>query len=534
MTSPISVSDVGYSLPDGTLLFKNFNFSIQKGEKVGLVGKNGVGKTTLLRLLTGEIATTQGDIKIKGKTTYFPQNLNDFANKSLAEILGVKEKLTSLQNVFAGLATETDFQIIDQSWDLEREIKLSFQKVNLFPYQLNRLGNTLSGGELIRLLFGKLVLDNSDILLLDEPTNNLDCSAKKELMSGIIQSNFTVLISSHDIEILNSMDRIFEISNLGLKVYGGNYNFYFEQQQIEDKANTSILDNAKQNLKKTQIISNEISKKIAHKSATGKQKALNEGMSVLELQYKKSKSEKTSANLGDIHRKKLIDAENKVKLLQENIREKKSIQIDLENTKIPSLKEVIICKDLNFHYPNSKRFLWENNLNFSLIGNKRVSILGNNGSGKSTLIKIILGELLPQIGTVKLGTKKIACLDQTCSFLEKKSTILENLQKHALPNRKLHEIRIIAGRFLFYGDDVFKKIEYLSGGERMRVALACLFLQENTPDLLILDEPTNNLDIYSIEILLSGLKSFSGAMLVVSHDKNFLEELNITNHISLF
>ncbi|WGL60377.1 ABC-F family ATP-binding cassette domain-containing protein [Pigmentibacter sp. JX0631] len=534
MSSPISVSDIRYNLPDGTLLFQNFNFSVQKGEKIGLVGKNGVGKTTLLRLLKKEIIATQGDIKIHGKTTYFPQNLYDFANKSIAEILEVKEKVNSLQNVFSGVACEKDFQIIDQSWDLEREITLAFHAVKLFPYPLNRMGKSLSGGELIRLLFAKLILDKSDILLLDEPTNNLDGYAKIDLMKNIIQPNLTVLISSHDIELLNRMDRIFEISNLGLKVYGGNYSFYREQQEIEEIANANTLDNAKQNLKKIQNISNEVLKKIAHKSATGKEKAKNEGMSILELQYKKSKAEKTSANLLDIHRKKLFEAENKVKLSKENIREKFSIQVDLENAKIPSCKEIIICENLNFQYPNSQYPLWKKNLNFSLIGNKRLAILGNNGSGKSTLIKIILGEILPQSGTVKLGTKKIVYLDQSCSFLEQENTILENMQKCALPSKKLHEIRISAGRFLFYGDDIFKKINWLSGGEKMRVALACLFLQENVPELLILDEPTNNLDIHSIEILLSSLKSFLGAMLVVSHDKNFLEELNISEYISLF
>lgn len=254
-------------------------------------------------------------------------------------------------------------------------------------------------------------------------------------------------------------------------------------------------------------------------------------MSRIEIRSKIGSAQKTTARLNEVHEKRLEKAISDVNFAKENLREKYSIQIDVEKTKIPQFKEMIMCNNLNYKYDNSNIFVWKYNLNLEILGNKRIAVVGKNGSGKSTLVKLIMKKLNPSIGEIKIGSDKIACLDQKCSFLNENTSILENMKFFAPPEMKEHEIRIRAGRFLFYGDEVFKKVSQLSGGERLRVALACLLATSNAPDIFILDEPTNNLDLDSIEILTDALNEYTGTLIVISHDEYFLNEIKTGERI---
>ena len=533
MSLLMSVHDITAELPNGSVLFKNFSFSLIKGEKVALIGNNGVGKSMLLSFLRNENRPKNGHIILQGKVSFLPQKINNFNNFTLAEILNVSMILSALSRADKGLANANDINLIGEDWDLRNRIDSILNNLSLNYLTLDRTGSTLSGGELIRCLFARILLENPDFILMDEPTNNLDMQSKKHLFESLNISDAGMLIVSHDRELLNKMDRILEISNLGLRSYGGNFDFYLEQKQIEDKAAIKKIVQAEENLKKQSLLNTELKDKQSHKSSHGKKRALREGMSVIEMKSKEGSAQKTSAHLQKVHEKRVNVAKEKLDFAKEKIRDNFTIHIDIEKSKIPSNKEMLICKDLNFKFQNSEFYFWKENLNFEIIGNKRVSIFGRNGSGKTTLIKLITGELRPSLGEIKIGSKKIAILDQTCSLLEEDQTVLENMQKFGKMEVKTHELRIRAGRFLFYGNDVFKKIKYLSGGERLRAALACLLATNNAPDIFILDEPTNNLDLNSIEVLKNSLNIYRGLLIIISHDSFFLKELNVNFSIYL-
>lgn len=533
MSLLISVCNLAAELADGSTLFKNVSFTLLKGEKVGLIGNNSVGKTTLLRCIIKETIPKNGNINIYGKLSYLPQKITDFSNLTLAEILNINKILLALSRAEQGLATSNDLELISDDWNLKNRITYILNDLNLDYLTLERIGSTLSGGELIKSLFARVLLEIPDFILMDEPTNNLDLEAKKQFIDSFSITNAGMLIVSHDRELLNKMDRILEISNLGIRSYGGNFSFYLEQKQLEDNAARKKFVSAEENLKKQVTARNELKDKQIHKISHGKKRAINEGMSVLELKYKIESAQKTTANIKQIHEKRIKEAKESLETARENLRKDSVIQIDFDKSDIPKSKEMIICKNLNFRYQNSVKYLWKENLNFVITGNMRVSLLGNNGSGKTTLIKLITSELSPSIGQIYTGSKKIAILDQTCSLLQEEQTVLENMQKFAKSEIKIHELRIRAGRFLFYGDAIFKKVKHLSGGERLRVALACLLATSNAPDIFILDEPTNSLDLNSIEILKNSLNKYSGTLIIISHDSLFLKELNINFSINL-
>lgn len=467
----------------------------------------------------------------KRKLGFLPQKITDFDSMALLEILGVSEKLNALQKAELGSADLKDFELIGDDWNLQSEIEATLSQLKLSYLNLNRFGATLSGGEMARLLLARTFLEKPDLIICDEPTNNLDKEAKLQFIESIKQSKAGFLIVSHDRELLNQMDKILEISNLGMKNYGGNFDFYLKERQKEDEAAMNNLIAANENLKKQKQQSQETKDKQSHRNAHGEERAIREGMSRLEIGSKIGSAQKTTARLKDIHEQRVEQATAEFDSIKKNIREKYLIHIDVEKAKIPQFKEMIICKNLNYRYENSNKNIWKNNLNIEIIGNKRIAIIGKNGSGKTTLINLIMKKLNPSVGEIKIGSTKIACLDQKCSLLNENISILENMKLFATEEMKEHEIRIRSGRFLFYGDEVFKKVSILSGGERLRVALACLLATNNAPDIFILDEPTNNLDLDSIEILTEALNNYSGTLIVISHDDYFLNEIQIEERI---
>lgn len=532
MSQLISAHDLSYVLPDGTPVFSNFNFHMGC-EKVGIVGKNGIGKTTLLKLIAKELEPSSGSVAVHGKVSYLPQKIVYFSNQSLDKILNVDKKLSALKRAEHGVATPEDILVIDEDWNIEGEIKSILKELNLGYLSLDRTGSSLSGGEMMRCLLARLLLEKPDLILLDEPTNNLDFDSKIQFYKSLEITRAGMLIVSHDRELLNRMDGILEISNLGLKHYGGNFDFYLEQREIEENSALNKLQSHREKWIKQKKLEQETKEKQARKNSHGEKRATREGMSVLEIGSKIGQSQKTTARLKEKHEKSTLQLQSDFEKQKENLRENHMIHIDIESSKIPPWKKMIVCQNLNFKYPDSEHNLWKNPLNIEIIGNARVALSGKNGSGKTTLIQLITKKLVPTSGDIYVGNENIAVLDQKCSLLQEHLSILENMRLFAPDDMLESEIRIRAGRFLFYGEEVFKKVAVLSGGERLRASLACLLATNNAPDILILDEPTNNLDLESICILTESLNQFDGTLIVVSHDQHFLSDLNIDEFFDL-
>lgn len=530
----IKLNNISYSHADKEKLFSDLSFSVSD-IKTALIGNNGTGKSTLLKIITGELKPDSGNVVSEGSVVLLPQDFSIYNNKTVAEVLSVKEKLCSLQKILAGTSTQNDYDILNDEWDLNERITEIFSEAKLTGINLERRFDTLSGGEKSRLLFASLLLNKPDFALLDEPTNHLDTESRNILYSLVKKYKRGLLIVSHDRELLNLMEEIIELNNKGIKTYGGNYEFYKEQKQVETEAALNTYDALNQQYTKSIKEKKAALEKQNKSSARGKKKMESGGIPKIAKNYLQDSSMKTLSRLKKSHMQKTDEIKNKLSEAKERLENISGIIIDMNPIDDPPRKNILKVEDLNYKFPETENFLWKENISFSVSGSERWSIGGINGSGKSVLLKLITGELSPSSGEVNLHANNAAFLDQNMDILEDELTVFENFKKYADKNAEVkipeHELRIKLARFLFRGEDAFKKAKFLSGGEKMRAGIASILAVGNTPELLILDEPSNNLDSKSLEELTNALNQYKGTLIVVSHDKQFLDEIKIEKQI---
>jgi len=515
----------------GSPILKNLSASFSH-EKTGLVGKNGIGKTTLIRLLVGEIQPTIGEVERSGSIAYLPQDLHFASNQSVSDTLGVTEKLAAIQQVKIGHKTPRLIETIGQDWDLPDRVTNIFAQLGSNNMELGRKLETLSGGERTKVILASLLVGQPDFLILDEPTNNLDADARSAVYQLITDWPAGLLIVSHDRHLLNLLDRILELSEHGLKEYGGNYDFYEQQRELEDAAARQQLHHTQKKLKQVQKQAQTVKLRQQKRTVRSGKMAKDRGIPRIVLGAMKRRAEATTAKLKQTQEESVTQATESLEKAQARIRPENQIRIDLANTRIPSGKLVAELKNIDFTYPQQPDQPVLKNYSLSIYGPERIAIAGPNGSGKTTLVKVMLEELNPLTGEVRLGIEHFAYLDQHTSNLDRSKTLLGNLEiRH--PGFTQNELRAFLSHFLFHHDDVFKLVQDLSGGEKIRAALAVELMGAHLPQLLVLDEPTNNLDLDSIERLESALANYHGALVVISHDQNFLENIGIERRIAL-
>lgn len=495
----INLRDISFETKPGVFLFKNLTTTFNR-EKSGLVGKNGVGKTTLIKLINDEIKPSSGIAEKRAQIAYLPQDY----------------QINLALSVIQALRTE-----------IEHEALAALARVGLHHIRLDRMMGSLSGGERMRVVLAGLSIREADFMILDEPTNNLDQEAREAVYHLIRQWRGGLLVVSHDRTLLGLMDRILELSDKGLKTYGGNYEMYIEQKNLQEEALKRQLSDAEREAKKIKRQANATKERQQKRTSHGKKVAPDLGVSRIALGAMKRRAENTTAKLKKVHEARIHKSADKLKHAKEKMSPENRIDVDLSQTEIPNGKLVVEFKEVDFAYvqPLFNRF------GLSIRGPERLAINGPNGSGKTTLVKLMLGELKPLSGKITLGINRSAYLDQNVAVLNKTKSVLENLRTISGLNEKL--ARNWLALFLFPADDVFKKVEVLSGGERMRAALACILAGNTPPKLLVLDEPTNNLDLNSIEQIESALLNFEGALIVISHDKSFLKNIGIEREINL-
>jgi len=510
-------------------LFKKLSLSFGC-EKTGLVGSNGTGKTTLLKIIMGELSPQTGTVNISCKIGYLPQNFITNQDQTIAEVFGINQKISALERMNSGLCDQHDFEIIDDDWDVvERACKL-LQQFNLGEMDLSRQIKTLSGGQLTRVFFARLLMNKNDFLILDEPTNNLDSESRLALYDVIKNFNGGLLIVSHDRQLLTLMDQIIELSPLEVKTYGGNYSDYIEQKSIVLTAREQdLVDTQKQlsKIKKTVQMSKE---RYEQRASRGKKKGREGGIPKILLGAMKNHAEKTKSKLEAMTDKQIASAKNKLAIAKSKIEQQESLDFELEATRVYNTKLVLDIHNLIFAYPEHTPTIL--NFNMSLVGPKRIAIAGKNGCGKTTLLKLIMGQLEPASGIIKIGVQHCAYLDQALSVLNPHTTILDNF-KQLNSSVKETDCRLRLAAFLFAHDDALKLVSNLSGGEKMRAALACVLMGDTPPQLILLDEPTNNMDLASIASIEKALRSYKGALIAVSHDTMFLQNIGIEEKIEL-
>ena len=525
------LQDISYQHPNRDVLFSDINLTLNSQEKIALIGNNGSGKSTLLKIIAGELQPKTGIIKSDSNVYYIPQIFGQFNNYSIAEALGIDKKLNALKEILNGSVNEENIEVLNDDWTIEDRIKEAFTYWNLPDFDFNEKLENLSGGQKTKLFLAGMMIHQPDLILMDEPTNHLDLTSRNLLYDFINSTSKSLLIVSHDRVLLNLLDKTCELSKNGISVYGGNYDFYSEQKKIEQNALEQNIENREKELKKAKEKERQTIERQNKLDARGRGKQEKSGVSRIMMNTLRNKAENSTSKVKSVHSEKIDSIRENLHTLKDNLLGADKMKINFDNSQLHKGKILVKAEQINFNY--NQENLWKNNLDFQIISGERIAIKGGNGSGKTTLIKLILGEINPTFGEIYLSEKKTIYIDQEYSLIKNELSVYEQAQKFNIRNLEEHEIKTILARFLFYKNDWDKKCEFLSGGEKLKLMLCCLSIQNISPDMIILDEPTNNLDIQNIEILTSAINDYAGTLIVVSHDNRFLEDININKTISL-
>lgn len=530
----IIIKDLSYTHTDKEVLFSNLNLIINSGEKTALTGNNGCGKSTLMRILAGEAAPSAGSVHCSGHLYYVPQHFGQYDDRTVAQVLGIDRKLTALHAILNGDTAEEHFARLDNDWNIEERTQAVLHAWHLNGISLLRPLEGLSGGEKTRLFLAGMELKEPDTLLLDEPTNHLDTAGRKRLYDFVHRTSATVLVISHDRTLLNLLPAICELSRNGLACYGGNYDFYKEQKEVHRNALQQQLEEKEKALRLARKTAREMEERKARQNTRGEKASIKKGIPRILLGGLKNHAENSSSKLSNVHAEKTDKIQQEITNLKGSLPQTNKLKTDFNASALHIGKILVTAQNINFHYPDSNTNLWTVPLSFQLRSGNRFCIKGDNGSGKTTLLKLITGELTPTGGTIERADFTYIYLDQEYSLIQNEYTVSEQAEAFNLRHLPEHETKTILNRYLFPQDVWNKPCSKLSGGEKMRLAFCCLMIADNTPDLFILDEPTNNLDIESIEIITATIRNYQGTVLAVSHDRDFLKETGIEQEISFF
>lgn len=510
-------------------LFEGVNLSVPSGGKVSVIGNNGTGKSTLLKLISGALNSSSGSIHCASTPYYIPQQIG-ITGLSVSQALGVSDKIEALHAICDGSDRCELYDTLADDWDVESRCRAALDFWGLSTIELTTSIDSLSGGEKTKLFLAGLSIHHPAIILLDEPTNHLDDTSRQKLYDMIANSRATILIVSHDITLLNRLEQTYELSAKGLRLYGGNYDFYKALKSREEQALHQQIDAEESALRLAQKKAREIKERQEKRVRRGAKTT--DGIPRIILKGRQDKGENTGAKLSDKHTDIIDHSQQKLTVLRQRRDAACELKIDFENTSLHGGKRLIAAVDINFGY-HQEKLLWPHPMHLEVRSGERIHLKGDNGTGKTTLLKLLVGALQPTVGKVMKANFSFICLDQECTHVGTAQTVLELAQQYNHYNLLDHEIKLRLHRALFPQQTWDTPCNVLSGGERMRLYLCCLMIANHVPDLFILDEPTNNLDLLSLEILTTTIKNYHGTLLVISHDKRFIEEIDITKTIEL-
>jgi ATPase subunit of ABC transporter with duplicated ATPase domains len=520
----ITCSSLTFAWPDGTGVLDDFQLAVGPG-RTGLTGLNGSGKSTLLRLIAGDLTPTDGTVRTTGEVGYLPQNLVLDTALRVDQVLGIAATRAALHAIEAGDPSEEHFTAVGDDWDVEERARATLDQLGLGHVGLDRTIGEVSGGEGVLLRLAALLLARPDVLLLDEPTNNLDLYARRRLYEAVAAWSGVMVVVSHDRELLELVDQIADLRDGEVTWYGGNFSAYEEALAVEQEAAERMVRVAEADVQRQKRELADAQIKLARRKRYGQKMWDSKREPKIVMGARKRAAQESAGKHRIMHTEKLTEAKERLDEAVDAVRDDDEIRIELPYTKVHPGRGVLRLSELRLRYGAEVKG------EFEVRGPERIALVGRNGAGKTTLLRTITGELAPDAGEA-VAEVPLRFLPQRLDVLDDGLSVVENVARFA-PDATNNRIRTRLARFLFRGARADQLAGTLSGGERFRAALAALLLAEPAPQLLMLDEPTNNLDMASVRKLTAALESYEGALIVVSHDVPFLESIGITRWLLL-
>ncbi|KZP78806.1 ABC transporter ATP-binding protein [Enterobacter roggenkampii] len=508
--------------PTGDTLFGPLNLTLEPS-LCALVGRNGSGKTRLLRLLAGLDEPATGHIERFGSHAWVAQQHVISSQTTLAELLGYDAIFTARKRIDSGDYQPDDLALLDGYWDIAERLSEAFINATLPPFEPDKPAIELSGGERIRALLCGAFTAGADFLLLDEPTNHLDRQGRAWFYDQLSRYQGGVLVASHDRELLEQVPRILELSASGLRSYGGNYADYQAQRDAEQQAARAALEHAATERKRTRARMQKEHDDSQRRSAKTLRTVDTLNIASFERVKYKGAAKERIGSWKKQHSEQNEALNAAVNKARERVEDDNPVMFTLPGSQVPEGKQLLVLEELVLpHVPVPP-------LNWRMDGPMRVALKGPNGCGKSTLLKTLLGEVAPRSGSCKVSVS-CAYLDQHLSRFDLSQSVMTHLN---LSHTPLEEgvLRTRLAQLQLGADKVMLPLATLSGGERLKAALACVLWRAEATQLLLLDEPTNHLDLASVQAIEAALAGFPGALLVVSHDEAFLSGLTLTHEL---
>ena len=514
--APVVVfDDVSFSWPDGQTVLSET--AVALWGRTGLIGNNGAGKSTVLRLITGELKPTSGRVHVAGTVGVLPQVLTLQSERRVIDLLGFGEIFDALRAIEAGSVEQRLYDAVGQEWDVEARAAAALETAGLGGLGLERRVGELSGGEAMMLAVGGLFAARPDIALLDEPTNNLDASSRAAVLELICAWSGPAIVASHDRELLRRLDQVAEIDAGQLSLFGG-FDSYCEQRAHEQAAATQAVVTARQQLRAQQRQRRDVETRLARSALKGRKDVANSTFIGAAADERRRRAEQSAGKARGVADDRLQAAADRLAEAEDRLRREPELSIVLPDPQIAATKRLLELGD------------GQNTV--IVAGRQRVALTGRNGVGKTRLISGIFAQTDAGGLWARRRCERVGYLPQRLDDLVDDDTVLDNVRA-AAPASTPGQIRGQLASFGLRGALVERPVRTLSGGERFSVCLARLLLADPPNQMVVLDEPTNNLDLFRVEELIAALRRYRGGLLVVSHDRRFLERIGIDTWLEL-
>ncbi|MDO7840901.1 ABC-F family ATP-binding cassette domain-containing protein [Sphingomonas immobilis] len=524
MSALLTLTDLSAATPDGRTLFSGLTLSVGARDRIGVVGRNGSGKSSLLAIVAGVAAPATGHVARTGRIGTLAQDWPEIL--SIAEALGIQAVRAATARIEAGEGSEADFAAAD--WTLEARVAEALAETGLAALDLDRRIATLSGGERTRVGLARLLIEAPDLILLDEPTNNLDAAGRTAVAAMLARWRGAAIVVSHDRTLLEGVDRIVELRAIGVRQVGGGWSAFAAERDAERARAEAERDAAARAAKTADRAAQDRREAKARRDKAGRAYAASGSAPKILLGRQAERAENTAGRDDRLAERQAEAAGDRLAAARAEVEIVTPLTIDLMPTGLPANSELLAMDAATLALGDRILGPWS----LSIRGPERIAITGPNGAGKSTLLRLALGTLAPSSGSVRRAEGRLAMLDQHVGLLDPAATILDTFRR-LHPGLDANAAHAALARFAFRNRDADRIVATLSGGERLRAGLACVLGGPQPARLLLLDEPTNHLDIASIEVLEAALTRYDGALLVVSHDRRFLEAIGIEREVKV-